>query len=82
MSGEAGAEGGGEGGVGGLLLNQPVVIDNGSSSLKAGFAGGSKPKASGQEDSNFVGLPRSTCGLVRPWMSGFKLTELLISFIF
>lgn len=43
MSGE-GAEGGAEAGVGGLLLNQPVVIDNGSSALKAGFAGGSKPK--------------------------------------
>lgn len=43
MSGDAGAEGTGEAG-GGLLLNQPVVIDNGSSSLKAGFAGGSKPK--------------------------------------
>jgi Actin len=44
MSGDTGAEGGGEAGVGGLLLNQPVVVDNGSSSLKAGFAGGSKPK--------------------------------------
>lgn len=44
MSGDAGAEGGAEAGVGGLLLNQPVVIDNGSSALKAGFAGGSKPK--------------------------------------
>lgn len=29
-----------------LLLNQPVVIDNGTSSLKAGFAGSSKPKVS------------------------------------
>jgi Actin len=28
-----------------LLLNQPVVIDNGTSNLKAGFAGSSKPKA-------------------------------------
>ncbi|KAG7349507.1 actin [Nitzschia inconspicua] len=27
-----------------LLLNQPVVIDNGTSTLKAGFAGSSKPK--------------------------------------
>jgi Actin len=44
MSGETGAEGGAETGVGGLLLNQPIVIDNGSSTLKAGFAGGSKPK--------------------------------------
>jgi hypothetical protein len=31
---------------GSLLLNQPVVIDNGSSSIKTGFAGSSKPKVS------------------------------------
>jgi hypothetical protein len=29
-----------------LLLNQPVVIDNGTATLKAGFAGSSKPKVS------------------------------------
>lgn len=29
---------------GALLLNQPVVIDNGTASIKAGFAGSSKPK--------------------------------------
>jgi len=44
MSNDAGAEGGAEADVGSLLLNQPVVIDNGTSSIKAGFAGGSKPK--------------------------------------
>jgi Actin len=27
-----------------LLLSQPVVIDNGSATIKAGFAGSSKPK--------------------------------------
>jgi len=27
-----------------FLLNQPVVIDNGSHTIKAGFAGTSKPK--------------------------------------
>jgi hypothetical protein len=27
-----------------LLLNQPIVIDNGTASIKAGFAGSSKPK--------------------------------------
>lgn len=27
-----------------LLLNQPIVIDNGTATIKAGFAGGSKPK--------------------------------------
>jgi len=40
MSGAAAAEP--EGGT--LLLNQPVVIDNGTASIKAGFAGSSKPK--------------------------------------
>jgi hypothetical protein len=34
------------GDVGSLLLNQPIVIDNGTSSIKAGFAGSSKPKVS------------------------------------
>lgn len=32
------------GDTGTLLLNQPVVIDNGTSAIKAGFAGSSKPK--------------------------------------
>jgi actin-related protein len=27
-----------------LLLSQPVVIDNGTATIKAGFAGTSKPK--------------------------------------
>jgi actin-related protein len=27
-----------------LLLSQPVVIDNGTATIKAGFAGSSKPK--------------------------------------
>lgn len=30
----------------GLLLNQPIVIDNGTATVKAGFAGGAKPKVS------------------------------------
>ena len=29
-----------------LLSNQPVVIDNGTATLKAGFTGSSKPKVS------------------------------------
>jgi Actin len=37
---QAGVEGGS------LLLSQPVVIDNGTSTIKAGFAGSSKPKVS------------------------------------
>jgi hypothetical protein len=44
-SGDTGAEGAaGEGGS--VLLNQPIVLDNGTASVKAGFAGGSKPKVS------------------------------------
>mmetsp|Transcript_3900 Transcript_3900/g.7756 ORF Transcript_3900/g.7756 Transcript_3900/m.7756 type:complete len:394 (-) Transcript_3900:16-1197(-) len=39
MSGE-----GGGASEGGLLLNQPIVIDNGTCSIKTGFAGSSKPK--------------------------------------
>jgi Actin len=35
---------GGDVGGSSILLNQPIVIDNGTSSVKAGFAGGSKPK--------------------------------------
>jgi Actin len=31
---------------GSLLLSQPVVIDNGTATIKAGFAGSSKPKVS------------------------------------
>jgi len=34
----------GEEGGGSLLLSQPVVIDDGTSTIKAGFAGSSKPK--------------------------------------
>lgn len=38
-------EAGGEGDTGSsLLLNQPVVIDNGTATLKAGFAGSARPK--------------------------------------
>ena len=42
MSGAEAAEP--EGGT--LLLSQPIVIDNGTASIKAGFAGSSKPKVS------------------------------------
>jgi len=34
----------GKGGGGAVLLNQPIVIDTGTATTKAGFAGGSKPK--------------------------------------
>jgi len=33
-------------GVSSLLLNQPIVMDIGTATIKAGFAGGSKPKVS------------------------------------
>jgi actin-related protein len=33
-----------------LLLNQPVVIDNGTATLKAGFAGSAKPKVRLQDE--------------------------------
>jgi hypothetical protein len=53
-SGDAGAEGSaGEGGS--ILLNQPIVLDNGSASVKAGFAGGSKPKVSRLLDNVRIG---------------------------
>ena len=29
-----------------VLLNQPIIIDQGTYSIKAGFAGSSKPKVS------------------------------------
>jgi len=39
------------------LLNQPVVIDNGSGTIKAGFAGEDLPKCF---FSSFVGRPKHT----------------------
>lgn len=38
------AASGGDAGGSSILLSQPIVLDNGTSSVKAGFAGGSKPK--------------------------------------
>ena len=32
------------GGSGSLILSQPIVIDNGTATIKSGFAGSSKPK--------------------------------------
>ncbi|KAK6058030.1 hypothetical protein COOONC_04401 [Cooperia oncophora] len=40
-----------------VIANQPVVIDNGSGSIKAGFAGGQSPKV---RFANFVGRPKHT----------------------
>ena len=31
---------------GGAMLNQPIVMDCGTATIKAGFAGGTKPKVS------------------------------------
>ncbi|KAL9179280.1 hypothetical protein ACHAXT_008570 [Thalassiosira profunda] len=46
MSADAGpsAPGGGSSSAAAAMLNQPIVIDCGSSSMRAGFAGGTKPK--------------------------------------
>ena len=41
-----GGSGGGATATTAAMLNQPIVIDCGSSSMKAGFAGGTKPKVS------------------------------------
>jgi hypothetical protein len=49
-AGGEGATGAGEGGS--ILLNQPIVLDNGTGSIKAGFAGGSKPKVRHQHISH------------------------------
>ncbi|KAE9420770.1 hypothetical protein Angca_003978 [Angiostrongylus cantonensis] len=40
-----------------VIANQPVVIDNGSGSIKAGFAGGQSPRV---RFANFVGRPKHT----------------------
>ena len=56
-SGDAeGGSGAGEGGS--ILLNQPIVLDNGTGSVKAGFAGGSKPKVS-----RVIGSNIAYCGI-------------------
>ena len=39
----------------GVIANQPVVIDNGSGVIKAGFAGEQMPKC---KFANFVGRPK------------------------
>ena len=38
-----------------LITNQPIVIDNGSGMIKAGFAGNPVPKAN---FANFIGRPK------------------------
>lgn len=40
-----------------VIANQPVVIDNGSGMVKAGFAGENMPKC---KFPNFVGRPKHT----------------------
>ena len=53
---DAGGEGAGGAGEGGsILLNQPIVLDNGTGSIKAGFAGGSKPKVRHFNQSSLAG---------------------------
>lgn len=43
-TGTIGTAAAGSGGGGSLLLSQPIVIDNGTATIKSGFAGSSKPK--------------------------------------
>ena len=45
-----------EAGGNAVLLNQPIVIDNGTATTKAGFAGGSRPKV-GADSCTMVELP-------------------------
>lgn len=55
-------------GASSLLLNQPIVMDIGTATIKAGFAGGSKPKV--------VPVDLS-CG-DRIWM--FVITQIFLAF--
>ena len=41
-----GADSGGRSATSSALMNQPIVMDVGTSTTKAGFAGGAKPKVS------------------------------------
>lgn len=43
--------------MGDVIANQPVVIDNGSGMIKAGFAGDPSPKV---KFFNYVGRPKHT----------------------
>eukprot|EP00591_Stephanopyxis_turris_P004422 CAMPEP_0195521668 /NCGR_PEP_ID=MMETSP0794_2-20130614/19142_1 /TAXON_ID=515487 /ORGANISM="Stephanopyxis turris, Strain CCMP 815" /LENGTH=395 /DNA_ID=CAMNT_0040651277 /DNA_START=94 /DNA_END=1277 /DNA_ORIENTATION=- len=49
-------------GVDDLITNQPVVIDNGTGSVKAGFAGDDRPKCTIR---NYVGVPKHEKCMVR-----------------
>jgi centractin len=59
MSGYAGDQ---EIGVEDLITSQPVVIDNGTGCVKAGFAGDDRPKC---EIRNYVGVPKHEKCMVR-----------------
>lgn len=43
--------------MGDVIANQPIVIDNGSGMIKAGFAGDASPKV---KFYNYVGRPKHT----------------------
>lgn len=51
-----------EHGVEDLITNQPVVIDNGTGSVKAGFAGDDRPTCVIR---NYVGVPKHEKCMVR-----------------
>lgn len=64
-----------------MIANQPVVIDNGSGVIKAGFAGDQTPKC---RFANFVGRPKHTrvmAGALEGDLFIGKLILLLSSYI-
>lgn len=64
-----------------VIANQPVVIDNGSGVIKAGFAGDQTPKC---RFANFVGRPKHTrvmAGALEGDLFIGKLILLLSSYI-
>lgn len=67
-SAAAAAGGGGSGGGRTALLNQPIVIDAGTGSTRAGFAGGTKPKVRWFYWHNFLTFG---CDDDRPVLSNF-----------
>jgi actin-related protein len=44
-----------------MLMNQPIVLDNGTGSIRAGFSGAVKPKVAVS--------PHYPCALLSTWLS-------------
>lgn len=60
-------------GSGAMLMNQPIVIDSGTATIKAGFAGGSKPKVGWLVYDFYVGF--LTVSTYFHWHSLLKMLE-------